>query len=108
MKRIIPEWLVNAELSVKREFLSAFQGGDGSRLSYQKNCGNKYGWTPYLGITYQTTHNDYLNDTTEYIRQIINMFTEFCISCRIKIVKVCDEKSKVGIVFSKSTEKNIE
>ena len=104
MKRIIPEWLVNAELSVKREFLSAFQGGDGSRLSYQKNCGNKYGLTPYLGITYQTTHNDYLNDTTEYIRQIINMFTEFCISCRIKIVKVCDEKSKVGIVFSKSTE----
>jgi DNA-directed RNA polymerase beta subunit/intein/homing endonuclease len=101
VKRSLPEWLINAELSVKREFLSAFQGGDGSRLSYQKN-GEKC--KPNLGITIQTTHNDYLNDTIEYINQIITLFKEFDIDCRLKTTKVNEEKTKVCIVFNKNTE----
>jgi DNA-directed RNA polymerase beta subunit/intein/homing endonuclease len=101
VKRSLPEWLINAELSVKREFLSAFQGGDGSRLSYQKN-GEKS--KPNLGITIQTTHNDYLNDTIEYINQIITLFKEFDIDCRLKTTKVNEEKTKVCIVFNKNTE----
>ena len=101
IKRSLPEWLINAELSVKREFLSAFQGGDGSRLSYQKN-GEKR--KPNLGITIQTTHNDYLNDTIEYINQIITLFKEFDIDCRLKTTKVNEEKTKVCIVFNKNTE----
>jgi DNA-directed RNA polymerase beta subunit/intein/homing endonuclease len=101
IKRSLPEWLINAELSVKREFLSGFQGGDGSRLSYQKNGEN---CKPNLGITIQTTHNDYLNDTIEYITQIITMFKEFNIDCRLKTTKAGDEKTKVCVVFNKNTE----
>lgn len=101
MARIIPEWLVSAELSVKREFLSAFQGGDGSRLSYQKNDKT---WKPNLGITFQTTSNEYLNDTTKYMMQISDMFREFGIISTIKSNRVDDKKTKVAIVFEKSSE----
>jgi len=101
MQRALPEWLVNAELSIKREFLSAFQGGDGSRLSYQKNDKS---WKPHIGITFQTTSNEYLNDTVNYMTQIVNMFGEFGIKSNIKNTKVDENKTKVCIVFENSSE----
>ena len=101
MERKIPSWLVNAELSIKREFLSGFQGGDGSRMSYQKNANT---FKPNLGITIQTTHNNYLTATTEYMEQIQHMFAEFNIVCRLKNTVVNETKTKVCIVFEKSCE----
>jgi DNA-directed RNA polymerase beta subunit/intein/homing endonuclease len=101
MKRVIPDWLINAELSIKREFLSAFQGGDGSRMSYQKN---EKTWKPHIGITFQTTTNEYLNDTVNYMTQIMDMFAEFDIKSSIKVKEVDDNKSKVCIVFENSSE----
>ena len=101
MSRKLPQWLINADLSIKREFLSAFQGGDGSRLSYQKNDKT---FKPNLGITFQTTHNEYLQDTIEYMTQIRDMFQELNIICNVQTTKVNDEKTKVCIVFEKSTE----
>jgi DNA-directed RNA polymerase beta subunit/intein/homing endonuclease len=101
MNRSVPEWIVNSELSIKREYLSAFQGGDGSRLSYQKNGKT---WKPHIGITFQTTHNDYLSNTIEYMSQIMNMFNDFEIKSKIKTTKVDDIKMKVCIVFDNSSE----
>jgi DNA-directed RNA polymerase beta subunit/intein/homing endonuclease len=101
MERKLPNWLVNAELSIKREFLSGFQGGDGSRMSYQKNANT---FKPNLGITIQTTHNDYLTATTEYMEQIKDMFAEFNIICKLKNTVVNETKTKVCIVFEKSCE----
>ena len=100
-QRFIPEWLLNSELSIKREFLSAFQGGDGSRLSYQKNDKS---WKPNIGITFQTTSNEYLNDTINYMTQIKDMFYEFGIKSEIKTDIVDENKTKVCIVFEKSSE----
>ena len=101
MERKLPGWLVNAELTIKREFLSGFQGGDGSRMSYQKNANT---FKPNLGITIQTTHNNYLTATTEYMEQIKGMFAEFNIVCRLKNTVVNETKTKVCIVFEKSCE----
>ena len=101
MERSVASWLINAELSIKREFLSAFQGGDGSRLSYQKNGEN---FKPNLGITTQTTHNDYLDATLQYMNQVKQMFEEFGISCNLQTSVVDQEKTKVYVVFEKSTE----
>lgn len=101
MQRTLPEWLVNAELSIKREFLSAFQGGDGSRMSYQKNDKS---WKPHIGITFQTTNNEFLDDTVNYMTQIVNMFIEFGIKSNIKNTKVDENKTKVCIVFENSSE----
>jgi len=104
MKRQLPEWLINAELSIKREFLSGFQGGDGCRISCQKNQ-NMGNWKIHMGYTSQTTHDDYLNETTQYMQQIVNMFHEFNIKCCVKTNKIKDEpKSKVSIVFDTGAE----
>jgi len=99
--RIVPEWLVTSELSIKREFISAFQGGDGSRLSYQKN-GNH--WKPSIGRTFQTTHNNYLDDTIKYMTQISKLFKDFDIQCNIQTSVVDEQKTKVCIVFETTSE----
>lgn len=100
MKRSVPDWLMTAELSIKREFLSAFQGGDGSKLSYTKN-GDTY--KPHLGYTFQTTYNDHLKETTEYMTQIVTIFGEFDIICHLNTQNVDEEKSTVCIVFETNT-----
>jgi len=99
--RSIPEWLLNAELSIKREFLSAFQGGDGSRMSYQKN---EKTFKPNIGITFQTTHNEYLQETIKYMTQIKEMFGEFDINSNVQTKAIDSRKTKVCIVFEKSSE----
>jgi len=106
-KRELPGWLMNSELSVKREFLSAFQGGDGSRISYQKNGTNGTNSTnfkPNLGMTFQTTHNDYLTETIVYMNQIKTLFEELKIQCKVSTHSVDDIKTKVEIIFVKSVE----
>jgi DNA-directed RNA polymerase beta subunit/intein/homing endonuclease len=101
MARIVPDWLMNAELSIKQDYLSAFQGGDGSRFAYQKNGST---FKPNLGITFQTTHNDYLDATVAYMNQIKTLFEEFDIECRVKTQVVNETKTKVCIIFEKSSE----
>jgi DNA-directed RNA polymerase beta subunit/intein/homing endonuclease len=101
IKRTIPDWLLTSEKSIKREFLSAFQGGDGSRLSYQKNSIN---WKPNLGITGQTTTNEFLNDTILYMNDIVKMFIDFDIKCHIFNEKIDNTKTKICIIFDKTTE----
>ena len=101
MSRSIPEWLLNAELSIKREFLSAFQGGDGCRLSYQKNSNT---WKPSIGRTYQTTYNEFLEDTIKYMNQISDMFSEFGINTSIHQCKLDNNKTKVCITFENTSE----
>jgi len=102
MGRCLPDWLINAELSIKREFLSAFQGSDGCRLSYQKNkTGNT--WKIHMGYTRQTTYEEYLSETIKYMEQIANMFKEFDINCQVTTSKINDEpKCVVSIAFDNS------
>jgi len=101
MPRSVPDWLFTSELSIKREFLSAFQGGDGSRLSYEIK--NKR-FTPRISVTCQTTQNDYLENAIKYMTQIMDMFYEFGIKSTINSVETDDNKTKVNIVFENSSE----
>jgi DNA-directed RNA polymerase beta subunit/intein/homing endonuclease len=69
------QWLVNAELSIKREYLSAFQG-----------CNETvYGET----IIDSNIHN---------VTQIINMFKEFNINCFIEDNKLIIEKTTDNLI----------
>lgn len=101
VERVVPEWLLTAEKSIKREYLSAFQGGDGSRLSYQKNGDT---WKPYMGITYQSTRNHLLENATEYMTQISNLFKEFGIVSNVQTKPSNEDTTKVCIVFEKTTK----
>jgi len=104
MKRRVPDWLLNAESSIKREFLSGFQGGDGSRLSYQKNK-HANTWKIHMGYTSQVTYDAFLEDTIIYMEQIAQMFQELNIKCSVKTSEYKDEdRTQVSIVFDTGAE----
>ena len=98
--RCLPEWLVHAELSVKREFLSAFLGGNGSILTFRK----RYSTTnqPYLLPTYEVSS---VNDLNEYYTQIVSMFSEFDIACTSKTY---DDEDKNMCIICINFEQNTE
>jgi len=70
----LPLWLTTAEKSIKREFLSAYQGGIGSSLSSMDN-------KPFLDYTIDSKQN------LEYISSIVNIFNEFNIKCIINDIE---------------------
>ena len=97
-ERIIPDWIMNGNKLIKREFLSGFQGGDGCKLRYQTNKSSKT-FKIGMGPTQQTTTNEYLKETKLYMNQLSKLFTEFDI-----ITNVTSEDSKEDnkkIVFLK-------
>ncbi len=97
MTRYIPDWLINAELSIQREFLSGFQGGDGCSLSYDLN--EETGWKFKLDNTCQTTTEKYLNDTIKYMEQILNIFQSFKLEVNLRTKKIDNNKFVVCIQF---------
>ena len=80
----VPSWLVNAELSIQREFISAFQHD--------------------FGIIVLKMHNNYLEYTIKYIEQITTIFTEFGIKSNLKIAGIDTNMSNVCMVFENSSE----
>ncbi len=78
--RKVPDWIMNANLRIKREFLSAFQGGDGCRLSMNSN--NSL-YKLHMSTTSQVTIEKYLTETMNYMQQIVQLFQEFEIKCKV-------------------------
>ena len=99
MIRKLPQWLLTAELSIKREFLSAFQGG--SRLGHFRSDGV---WKPIIASMFQTTNDTYLQETMEYMQEIVTMFSEFEIVCRIAKQKINKKNTSIRILFNNSSE----
>ena len=66
----IPSWIRNGSSSVKREFLSAFQGGDGCRI---KGAGAS---RISMGRTQQTCSTSVVEGHHEYIKQIAQLFQD--------------------------------
>ena len=97
LKRGLPEWLIHAEPSVKREFLSAFQGVNGSLVYFMKST-NK----PHLLLSNELAT---VNELDEYYAQIAGMFAEFDIACSAKKYDDEDkEKCIMCIEFAQETE----
>ena len=94
--RSIPEWILNGNNRIKREFLSGFNGGDGSRMSMQSNV-NEFRLN--IGGTCQTTTNDYLDDCVKYMNQIKDMYAEFGINGKISIIELKDEPDKSRVFY---------
>lgn len=75
--RKVPDWILNGNLPIKREFLSGFYGGDGCRMSIQHDQDE---YKLFMGETNQTTVIEYLDATVKYMESIRNMFAEFGIN----------------------------
>ena len=81
-KRIIPEWIMNGNLLIKREFLSAFQGGSDCKIDYQLSDNT---FKVSMSSTIQTTLNELEDDTKYYMTQISNLLKDFEITSSISI-----------------------
>jgi len=94
----IPSWLMNAEQSIKREFLSSFQGSIGSNICVLK-----------LKNTNIFTMTQELEKNKTMVEQIVTMFQSFGIDCKVviknmefitnteNILKNCEEIQEVGL-----------
>lgn len=95
-KHILPDWLLNGNNRIKREFLSGFNGGDGSYMCMQYN-GKEYNLT--IGEIVQTTTIEYLEDCTKYMNNIQVMHSELGINGKIIIENLFDKLNKKRIHY---------
>lgn len=70
----LPEWISNASPSIKREYLSAFQGGDGCRITMYTNGSNRYKIS--MNPTQQTCDVQHSESHRNYMLQIADLFKE--------------------------------
>lgn len=102
-RKPIPEWIMNGSDSVKREFLSAFQGGDGSEIRW-----NNYGCETFTcaGIN-QTIEPEYENSLLNFMEQLSDLYECF----RIKVLTIRSKidrrnNSKVKVFLPLSSEQS--
>lgn len=78
----VPEWIRSASLSVKREYVAAFQGGDGSRIAFYTNGTglNKVS----MNATQLTCNSSVAEEHKKYIKQVAQLFEELGIHTRVE------------------------
>jgi intein/homing endonuclease len=100
--RKVPDWIMNANKRIQREFISGFIAGDGCRLSmnlnqdkYKINCGE----------ICQVSSKEYVKDTLKYLEQISSILTKFNIENRVyQYDKEIEGKIKCVIIIGGSYE----
>jgi DNA-directed RNA polymerase beta subunit len=88
----LPVWLINAELSVKVEYLSAHQSKNGTNM-----CDGEL-------ESIIVTDNIFIEEGISYMNQIKNMFNDFNIKCNIKTVETNATDVNIVLVFDNSDE----
>jgi DNA-directed RNA polymerase beta subunit len=88
----LPVWLINAELSVKVEYLSAYQSKNGTNM-----CDGEL-------ESIIVTDNIFIEEGIAYMNQIKNMFNDFNIKCNIKTVETNATDVNIVLVFDNSDE----
>ena len=90
MEPCIPSWIMNGSSSVKREFLSAFQGGDGCRIRFQDESHIS------IGRTQQTCSLESAHGHLVYMTEISRLMNELGVC-----VHVVEEKENQGKIIQK-------
>ena len=100
--RIFPYWIKTAPKSVKREFLSGYQGGDGSKIVVNKKTSQQQ--TRIRGIRCRT-HTSVKSSHIEYLKCMMNLFDEFNIKTTFQEYSTDSEnKHDLMIAFSNTSE----
>lgn len=76
----VPEWIMNANKRIQREFISGFMSGNESRFIFNTKQ-NEYK-IQYEEIC-QSSSKEYLNETLKYLEQISSILTKFNIKNRV-------------------------
>jgi DNA-directed RNA polymerase beta subunit/intein/homing endonuclease len=101
IKNRFPDWLLCAEPSIKREFLSGLTGASVMGLPLVKSTDDSY-----QVITQYTIYNENLKENTDYLNQVIELFKEFGVHCVLFIDenKIDENKTDVSIIFERTLD----
>lgn len=100
----VPEWILNSNKIIKREFLSAFQGGDGCKFRMQHNNET---WKLSMNPTFQTCLIENKDNLIEYLNKIREMLLEFNIESTIR-ERSTPTKGKLSIgIYITNTYSNL-
>jgi DNA-directed RNA polymerase beta subunit len=94
----VPEWIRGGSSAVQREFLSGFQGGDGSRIR------STAGESVHMGATQQTCTTLYAKEHHVYMTEIATLFQTLGVSTTVRVISETPEKTIHAIVFGNSVE----
>jgi hypothetical protein len=94
----VPEWIRGGSSAVQREFLSGFQGGDGSRIR------STLGESVHMGHTQQTCLTRYAKEHHAYMTEIASLFQTLGVSTTVRAISETPEKTIHAIVFGNSVE----
>ena len=102
----VPSWLNEVELSVKREFLSSYMGGDGGKARYE-NQNNHKGKVKIEDLFFHKAF-DCMGKGIEFANELKNMFGTF----GVKVIRITNDyvytrkdgtkMYKIELVFSRS------
>ena len=77
----IPHWITRGSKAIQREFLSAFQGGDGCRIRWN-NLGER-GFNYICASTSQQIHPKFQESLMSFMRQMVDMLRGFDIEVQL-------------------------
>jgi hypothetical protein len=77
----IPVWIRNGSEQVRREFLAAFQGGDGCKIRW--NSLGERGYNYICASTTQQIVPEYMDSLSIFMKQVIEMFKSFDIDVKM-------------------------
>ena len=102
MERVFPVWIKNMPSSVKREFLSGYHGGDGSKVVVNYKTTQQQ--TRIRGTRCRTMNN--VKDShIEYLKCMMELFDEFGIKTTLqKYSTKYDDRTDLMIAFSTSQQ----
>ena len=99
----IEEWIMKGSDMVKREFLSGFQGGDGSKIKNVK--GDRL--HIHIGSTSKSVKTIYENSLKDMMNQVVSLFHHFNIKVSdvVSIVSPHDKNTMKQVSYSISSER---
>lgn len=97
--RTFPHWIKRAPSDVRREFLSAYNGGDGSKLAL--NSRTKQQQIRHRGFRMRAT-NETVDSHWKYLEEMQGLFADFGIKTRVK--QVAERAGKVDLMLLPSLE----
>jgi DNA-directed RNA polymerase beta subunit/intein/homing endonuclease len=95
--RKVPDWIMNSNKRIQREFISGFVAGDGCRLSMNLNQ-KKYKIS--CGDICQVSSKEFVTDTLKYLEQISSLFKLFNIENKTHKYDDYEIEGKVKCVIS--------
>lgn len=97
--RKLPEWIINANKPIIREFLGGLIGGDGCKIDVLKRNEKFGGYKTRIHEICQTTNDKYLHETIDYVRSMTKLFDKFGIKSEVIHKKISIDRNNVYIVF---------